>query len=80
MSPTAITPTAGGSDPRGRAQVASVFVMMAAGITLCTISFFMPPAGDISPSAMSFMGEALIYAASVFGLAGYVDYRLKKGK
>lgn len=61
-------------------QVITVFLMLLSGIALCTASFAMPPEGEISSSAMNFMGEALIYAASVFGLTSYVDYRLRKLK
>lgn len=52
--------------------------MLFAGIALSAASFCMPPRGNISDSVMAFMGEALIYAASVFGLTSYVNFKLKK--
>lgn len=61
-----------------QSPVISVYLMLVAGIALCGTSFFTPPVGEISPSAMNFMGEALIYAASVFGLTHYVDYRINR--
>lgn len=51
--------------------------MLLSGIALSIASFCTPPEGDISDSVMRFMGEALIYAASVFGLTSYVHYKIK---
>ena len=36
----------------------------------------MPPVGVLSDSVMTFMGEALIYAASVFGMKAYVEQKI----
>ena len=34
------------------------------------------PVGVLSDSVMTFMGEALIYAASVFGMKAYVEQKI----
>lgn len=52
----------------------SAFLMLLSGIALTAASFI----GEISDSAMKFMGEALIYAGSVFGLTVYVDHKINK--
>lgn len=56
----------------------SAFLMLVSGIALTAASFILPPVGEISDSAMKFMGEALIYAGSVFGLTVYVDHKINK--
>lgn len=63
--------------PRPAAQTASAFLMLVSGIGLNVASFCLPPAGELSDSVMTFMGEALIYAASVFGMKAYVEQRLR---
>lgn len=63
---------------RPTAQTVSAFMMLLAGIALTFCSFFTPPRGELTESVVAFMGEALIYAASVFGLTAYVDAKLKK--
>lgn len=62
---------------RPTAQTVSAFMLLA-GIALNFCSFFTPPRGELTESVVAFMGEALIYAASVFGLTAYVDAKLKK--
>lgn len=60
-----------------KSSTLSAFIMLLSGIALSIASFCTPPEGDISDSVMRFMGEALIYAASVFGLTSYVHYKIK---
>lgn len=58
------------------AQTISAFIMLLAGIGLNIASFAVPPVGGLSDSVMTFMGEALIYAASVFGMKAYVEKKI----
>lgn len=58
------------------AQTLSAFVMLLSGVGLNIASFFAPPLGELSDSVMTYMGEALIYAASVFGMTAYVKYKI----
>lgn len=60
-----------------KSSTLSAFIMLLSGIALSVASFCTPPEGNISDSVMRFMGEALIYAASVFGLTSYVNYKIK---
>lgn len=39
------------------------------GLTIA--GFIVPPLGDVSNSVLWILGQALIYAASVFGITGY---------
>ena len=55
------------------AQTLSAFLMLLSGVALNVASFAVPPVGELSNSVMTYMGEALIYAASVFGLTVYVN-------
>ena len=57
------------------AQTISAFVTLLSGVGLNIASFCVPPTGELSDSVMTFMGEALIYAASVFGMTAYVKYK-----
>ena len=58
---------------KSTAQTVSAFLMLLSGVALNVASFAVPPVGELSNSVMSYMGEALIYAASVFGLTVYVN-------
>ena len=58
------------------AQTVSAFIMLLSGIGLNIPSFAVPPVGVLSDSVMTFMGEALIYAASVFGMKAYVEQKI----
>lgn len=73
--------------------VISACVMLAFGILLTTIGFFVSPLGEVSDSVLWILGQALIYAGSIFGIATYTKgvireqvsdleqrYRGKKGE
>ena len=55
------------------AQTVSAFLMLLSGVALNVASFAVQPVGELSNSVMTYMGEALINAASVFGLTVYVN-------
>lgn len=72
--------------------VISACVMLVFGILLTTIGFFVNPLGEVSDSVLWILGQALIYAGSIFGIATYTKgvireqvsdleqrYRNKKG-
>ena len=73
--------------------VISACVMLVFGILLTTIGFFVNPLGEVSDSVLWILGQALIYAGSIFGIATYTKgvireqvsdleqrYRVKKGE
>ena len=51
--------------------VISACVMLIFGILLTTIGFFVKPLGEVSDSVLWILGQALIYAGSIFGIATY---------
>lgn len=60
--------------------VTSAMVMLLFGIALTTAGFVIPPTGEIHESVLWVLGQALIYAGSIFGIAyyarGVVDRRI----
>lgn len=48
------------------------------GLTIA--GFIVPPVGDITSSVLWVLGQALIYAASVFGITGYFNSETTKLK
>lgn len=53
-------------------------VLIASGIVLSFLSFFLSAEGVIDDSVLWYFAQTLIYAGSVFGLKDYIDYKIKK--
>ncbi len=64
--------------------VISACVMLIFGITLTAIGFALTPVGEVSDSALWILGQSLIYAGGIFGIATYtkgvVDRRIDEWK
>lgn len=60
------------------AAVCSALGMILSGIVLVFCAFFTSPNGEISNSVLWYVGEALLYGGSVFGIKNYIDYKIKK--
>lgn len=58
-------------DTKDSIAVISACVMLIFGITLTAIGFALDPAGEVSDSVLWILGQALIYAGSIFGIATY---------
>ena len=56
---------------RSTIAVITAIVMLTFGILLTTIGFFVAPLGEVSDSVLWILGQALIYAGSIFGIATY---------
>ena len=56
---------------KGTIAVITAVVMLSFGIILTTIGFFVTPLGEVSDSVLWILGQALIYAGSIFGIATY---------
>ncbi len=60
--------------------VVSACLMLVFGITLTAIGFALDPVGEIHDSVLWVLGQSLIYAGSIFGIAyyarGIVDKRM----
>lgn len=59
-------------------QNMTALVVLATGIVLSYISFFVPPQGEIANSVLQYFAQTLMFAGSVFGLKIYVDRNLTK--
>lgn len=58
-------------ETRGNIAVYSAVGMLAFGMILTGIGFFVAPLGEVSDSVLWVLGQALIYAGSIFGIATY---------
>lgn len=50
---------------------ASVAVLL--GFVVCIASLFLPPQGAVDSSALWLIGQAFVFAGSIFGIKGYID-------
>lgn len=71
-------------DTKDSIAVISACVMLLFGITLTAIGFALDPAGEVSDSVLWILGQSLIYAGGIFGVAAYtknmVDRRVDEWK
>lgn len=51
--------------------VVSACVMLVFGLTLTAIGFTLDPSGEVHDSVLWILGQCLIYAGSIFGIATY---------
>lgn len=62
--------------------VVSAVVMLGFGIVLTTAGFIIEPLGEIHDSVLWVLGQCLLYAGSIFGIAyyarGVVDRRISE--
>ncbi|MGN0068286.1 MAG: hypothetical protein ACI350_00920 [Prevotella sp.] len=59
-------------------QTLTALIVLATGMALSAISFFMPPEGVIEASVLNYFAQTLMFAGAVFGLKSYVDKELKR--
>ena len=67
-------------DFKTKAAYATALVSFTIGWTLVCIGFFMPPKGEVHQTTLYILGEAMIYTASVFGVALYFNNQMVKFK
>lgn len=65
-------------ETRGNIAVYSAVGMLAFGMILTGIGFFVAPLGEVSDSVLWVLGQALIYAGSIFGIATYTKGVIEK--
>ena len=58
--------------------VISACVMLIFGITLTAIGFAIAPLGEVSDSVLWILGQSLIYAGGIFGIASYTKGVIEK--
>lgn len=64
------------TDLKQRTAYATALIAFLIGWALTIWGFIVPPKGEISPSVLTALGEAMVYAASVFGVTLYFNHRL----
>lgn len=57
-------------------QTVSALGSLLLGFTLIFLDFFMTEGNEVHESTLWVLGQAFIYAGSIFGIKGYVDGRL----
>lgn len=51
--------------------VTSAIVMLCFGMALTAVGFFVSPVGEVHDSILWILGQALLYAGAIFGVAYY---------
>lgn len=63
-------------DTKERTAYITAVVAFAIGWGLVIAGFYAEPVGEISGSVLAVLGEAMVYAAAVFGVGMYFNHRL----
>ena len=63
-----------------KAAIITAFIAFILGWGLTVAGFIVPPIGEVADSILWILGQALIYAASVFGLTSYFTSETMKMK
>lgn len=64
-------------DKKDTIAVMSAVGMLLVGTGLSIAGFCVPPVGEIHSTVLAILGEALVYAGSIFGIKLYFDNRLR---
>lgn len=65
-------------DKRDQAAYVTAIIAFVVGWGLTIAGFIVPPRGEVSGSVLAILGEAMVYAASVFGVTMYFDHQMRK--
>ena len=66
------------TDPKQKAAYITAIISFLAGWGLTIAGFVLPPKGEVSNSVLAVLGEAMVYAASVFGVTLYFQNQMAK--
>lgn len=58
-------------------MIATACVMLASGILLSFLSFFLSAVYKIDESVLWYFAQTIVYASSVFGVGAYVNYKFR---
>lgn len=67
-------------DIKNKLAIITAIIAFFAGWALSIAGFIVPPVGAVSDSVLWILGQGLLYAASVFGVAMYVGGEVKRMK
>lgn len=65
-------------DIKQRTAYITAIIAFVAGWGLTIAGFCVPPKGEVSGSVLAVLGEAMVYAASVFGVSMYFGHEMEK--
>ena len=65
-------------DKRQRAAYTTAILAFVIGWGLTIAGFIVPPTGEVSNSVLAVLGEAMVYAASVFGVTLYFNNQMER--
>ena len=65
-------------DTKQKTAFITALIAFAAGGGLTIAGFCVPPQGEVSGSVLAVLGEAMVYAASVFGVSMYFGHEMAK--
>ena len=63
---------------KDKAAYITALIAFFAGWGLTVAGFIVPPTGEVSGSVLAVLGEAMVYAASVFGVTMYFNHQMTK--
>ena len=66
------------SDKKQIAAFVTAIIAFAIGWGLTIAGFCVDPVGEVSGSVLAVLGEAMVYAASVFGVGMYFSHEMAK--
>lgn len=64
-------------DHKDGIMISTACVMLASGVTLSFLSFFLSALHVIDNSVLWYFAQTIVYASSVFGIGSYVRYKIK---
>jgi hypothetical protein len=65
-------------DKKDQAAYITAIIAFIVGWGLTIAGFIVPPLGEVSGSVLAILGEAMVYAASVFGVTLYFRNQMEK--
>lgn len=65
-------------DIKQKTAYITAIIAFVAGWGLTIAGFCVPPEGEVSGSVLAVLGEAMVYAASVFGVTMYFGHEMEK--
>ena len=66
------------TDRKQRAAYITAIAAFIVGWGLTIAGFCVPPVGEVSGSVLAVLGEAMVYAASVFGVTMYFNHQMAR--
>lgn len=64
-------------DHKDGIMIATACVMLASGVTMSFLSFFLSTLHVVHDSVLWYFAQTIVYASSVFGIGSYVNYKFR---